>query len=97
MRIETDKARAHLCSVLDAVEGGSPAAMLMILESKAAAGDSALLVTDLGMKTCGGAAFGKQLTVERNFRDARAMSVMAPTSDVLHDFIGKALCGMELF
>jgi hypothetical protein len=35
--------------------------------------------------------------VERNFRDARAMSVMAPTSDVLHDFIGKALCGMELF
>lgn len=97
MRIETDKARAHLVSVLDSVESGSPAAMLMILESKAAAGDSALWVTDLGMKTCGGAAFGKHLSVERNFRDARAMSVMAPTSDVLHDFIGKALCGMELF
>jgi len=97
MRIETDKARAHLGSVLDAVESGSPAAMLMILESKAAAGDSALEVTDLGMKTCGGAAFAKHLSVERNFRDARALSVMAPTSDVLHDFIGKALCGMELF
>ncbi len=97
MRIETDKARAHLSSVLDAVESGSPAVMLMILESKAAAGDSALLITDLAMKTCGGAAFGKHLSVERNFRDARAMSVMAPTSDVLHDFIGKALCGMELF
>jgi alkylation response protein AidB-like acyl-CoA dehydrogenase len=97
MRIETDKGRAHLASVLDSVESGSPAAMLMILESKAAAGDAALVVTDLGMKTCGGAAFGKHLSVERNFRDARAMSVMAPTSDVLHDFIGKALCGMELF
>lgn len=97
MRIETDRARAHLVSVLDAVESGSPAAMLMILESKAAGGDSALTVTDLAMKTCGGAAFGRHLTVERNFRDARALSVMAPTSDVLHDFIGKALCGMELF
>lgn len=97
MRIETDRARAHLVSVLDAVESGSPAAMLMILESKAAGGDSALTVTDLAMKTCGGAAFGRHLSVERNFRDARALSVMAPTSDVLHDFIGKALCGMELF
>jgi alkylation response protein AidB-like acyl-CoA dehydrogenase len=97
MRIETDKARAHLVSVLNAVESGSPAAMLMVLESKAAAGDSAICITDLGMKICGGAGFSKHLTVERNFRDARAMSVMAPTSDVLHDFIGKALCGMELF
>jgi alkylation response protein AidB-like acyl-CoA dehydrogenase len=97
MRIGTDMARAHLVGVLDSVESGSPAAMLMILESKAAAGDTALNVTDLGMKACGGAAFGKHLTLERNFRDARAMSVMAPTSDVLHDFIGKALCGMELF
>ncbi|HTQ10257.1 MAG TPA: acyl-CoA dehydrogenase family protein [Fimbriimonadaceae bacterium] len=97
MRIETDRSRAHLASVIESVETGSPAAMLMILESKAAAGDAALTITDLGMKTCGGAAFGKHLSVERNFRDARAMSVMAPTSDVLHDFIGKALCGMELF
>lgn len=97
MRIETDKARSHLVGVLDAAESGSPTALLMILESKAAAGDTALNVTDLGMKTCGGAAFAKHLSVERNFRDARAMSVMAPTSDVLHDFIGKALCGMELF
>lgn len=97
MRTETDKARAHLTAVLDAVESGSPAAMLMILESKAAGGESALQVTDLGMKACGGAAFAKHLSVERNFRDARALTVMAPTSDVLYDFIGKALCGMELF
>jgi hypothetical protein len=35
--------------------------------------------------------------LERNFRDVHAASVMAPTSDVLLDFIGKALCGMDLF
>lgn len=97
MRIETDKARAHLASAIDAAESGSPSAMLLVLESKAAAADTALRVTDLGMQTCGGAAFSRHLSLERNFRDARAAVVMAPTTDVIHDFIGRALCGMELF
>jgi alkylation response protein AidB-like acyl-CoA dehydrogenase len=97
MRIETDRARAHLACALDAVENPGPQTMLLVLQSKAAAAESALLVTDLGMKTCGGAAFSRHLSLERNFRDARAANVMAPTSDVLHDFIGRALCGMELF
>ena len=97
MRIETDRARAHLVSVMDAVESQAPTATLMVLESKAAEAESALLVTDLAMKACGGAAFSKHLSVERNFRDARAANVMAPTTDVLHEFIGRALCGMELF
>jgi alkylation response protein AidB-like acyl-CoA dehydrogenase len=97
MRIETDRARAHLAASVNAAVSGAPNAMLMVLESKAAAGQSAITVTDLAMQACGGAAFSKHLSVERNFRDARAASVMAPTTDVLHDFIGKALCGMELF
>jgi len=54
-------------------------------------------VTDLAMKTCGGAAFSKHLPVERLFRDARAGWVMAPTVDHLQDFIGKALTGLPLF
>lgn len=97
MRIETDRGRAHLSSVIDHLENPGPATMLMVLEAKAAASDTALTVTDLAMKACGGAAFSRHLAVERNFRDARAGSVMAPTTDALHDFIGKALCGMELF
>jgi isovaleryl-CoA dehydrogenase len=97
MRVETDRARAHLASTLDAVESASPAAMLLVLESKAAAAQTAAHVTDLGMQACGGAAFSKHLGLERSFRDARAASVMAPTSDVLLDFIGRAICGMDLF
>lgn len=97
MRIETDKARAHLVSVLDAVETSDPTATLMVLEVKAAAGETAIKVTDLGMLTCGGAAFSRHLTIERNFRDARAAVVMAPTADILKEFIGRALLGMELF
>lgn len=78
------------------METSAPTALLLILETKAAA-ESALLVTDLGMQALGDAAFSKYLSLERNFRAARAASVMAPTSDVLTDFIGRALCGMELF
>jgi alkylation response protein AidB-like acyl-CoA dehydrogenase len=37
------------------------------------------------------------MSVERVFRDAHAGAVMAPTSDVLREFIGKAVLGMPLF
>jgi alkylation response protein AidB-like acyl-CoA dehydrogenase len=97
MRIETDKARAHLACVIDAVEEPGPETTLLVLEAKAAASETAIEVTDLGMRACGGAAFSKHLGLERYFRDARASSVMAPTTDHAHDFIGRALCGMELF
>jgi alkylation response protein AidB-like acyl-CoA dehydrogenase len=49
------------------------------------------------MRICGGAAFSKHLNIERLFRDAHAGAVMAPTGDVLREFIGKALLGMPLF
>ena len=39
------------------------------------------VVTELAMRTCGGAAFGGAHGIERLFRDARAPIVMAPTSD----------------
>ena len=97
MRIKTDMARALLLDAIDALEQGREDAMLRILEVKAAAGEAATEVTDLAMRVCGGAAFRKEVGVERLFRDARAATVMAPTTDALYDFIGKALCGIPLF
>ncbi len=97
MRIETDRARAHLGAVLDSLESPGPATQLMVLEAKAAATEAAVVVTDLAMRTCGGAAFGGAHGIERLFRDARAPIVMAPTSDQAYDFIGRALCGLEVF
>ena len=97
MRIETDRARAHLGAVLDSIETPGPATQLMVLEVKAAATEAAVAVTDLAMRTCGGAAFGGAHGIERLFRDARAPIVMAPTSEQAYDFIGRALCGLEVF
>lgn len=97
MRIETDEIRGLLLDTLSAMEAGREDAMLRVLEVKAAAGEAALHVTDLGMRVCGGAAFRKDLGIERHFRDARAATVMAPTTDVLYEFIGRATCGLPLF
>ncbi len=97
MRIKTDLVRGLFEDTLAAMESGREDTMLRVLEVKAAAGEASTEVTDLAMRTCGGAAFRKEVGVERNFRDARAATVMAPTTDVLYDFIGKAVCGMPLF
>jgi alkylation response protein AidB-like acyl-CoA dehydrogenase len=97
MRIKTDMCRALLLDTLAALEGGREDTMLRVLEVKAAAGEASTEVTDLAMRICGGAAFRKEVGIERHFRDARAATVMAPTTDVLYEFIGKAVCGMPLF
>ena len=97
MQIATDAQAAFVDHVAGKMENPRPDTMLAVLESKAAATEAALEVTDLAMRACGGTAFSGQLTVERNFRDARAGSVMAPTTDVLYDFVGKAVLGMPLF
>jgi len=97
MRIKTDMVRALVFDALDAIETDRPDAILRVLEVKAAAGEASTEVTDLAMRVCGGAAFRKEAGIERHFRDARAATVMAPTTDVLYDFIGKAVCGMPLF
>jgi alkylation response protein AidB-like acyl-CoA dehydrogenase len=97
MRIETDRARAHLVAVLDSLESPGPMTQLFVLEAKAAATEAAVVVTDLAMRACGGAALARGLGLERLFRDARAPIVMSPSTDQAHDFIGRALCGMEVF
>ena len=80
-----------------AIDSQRADAMLRVLECKAAAAESANEVLDLAMRVCGGAASRREAGVERFFRDARAAGVMAPTTDVLYDFIGKAVCGIPLF
>ena len=96
MRIETDRTRAFLADTVFAVESGRDDATLRVLEVKAVAAEAAIAVTDLAMKVCGGAAFRRELGVERRFRDARAARVMAPTTDTLLDFVGRAICGLPL-
>jgi alkylation response protein AidB-like acyl-CoA dehydrogenase len=96
MQIQTDRTRTLIEDALSAVEAGRADAQLLVLEVKAAADESAALVADLAMAAAGGAAFRKELGIERRFRDSRAARVMAPTTDALLNFVGRAMCGLPL-
>jgi isovaleryl-CoA dehydrogenase len=96
LQIEADRTWAHIDDALSAVEAGRPDATLLVLEVKAAAGEAAAEAADLALRAGGGAAFRKESVVERLFRDSRAARVMAPTTDALQDFIGRALLGLPL-
>jgi len=97
MSVKTELSRSLLGRTLGEMDAPSETTPLFVLQTRLAALDAALVVTDLAMKACGGAAFSKHLPLERVFRDARAGWVMAPTVDHLEDFVGKALTGMPLF
>jgi alkylation response protein AidB-like acyl-CoA dehydrogenase len=90
------EARAFLADTLAALGTGRPDAMLRVLQVKAVAGEAAAEVADGVMRVCGGAAFRRELGVERRFRDALAARVMAPTTDALWDFVGRAALGQPL-
>ncbi len=97
MQIDTDGLAARIDDLVDHLERPRDTTMLRVLESKASAGDVVITVTSTAMRVCGGAAFSKHLAIERFFRDAQAGAVMAPTGDVLREFIGKAVLGIPLF
>ncbi|MET0325022.1 MAG: acyl-CoA dehydrogenase family protein [Ilumatobacteraceae bacterium] len=97
MKDRADAASTLVDDAVAALSSGRPDAPLRMLQSKAVAGDAALDVLDVAMRVGGGAAFRKDIGVERLFRDARASVAMAPTLDALQDFIGRALCGLPLF
>ena len=89
--------QAFLAQTARRVEEPDDGTVLAVLATKAACNEAALRITETALRVTGGAGFSKQVGIDRPFRDARAGFVMAPTSDALYDFSGRALCGMELF
>jgi isovaleryl-CoA dehydrogenase len=96
LRLMTDRVRAFLSDTLSALETSRPDAQLRVLEVKAVAGEDAAIGCDLAMRLCGGAAFRKETTINRHHRDSLAARVMAPTTDALLDFVGRAVSGLPL-
>jgi alkylation response protein AidB-like acyl-CoA dehydrogenase len=91
-----DGAGLFLDDTLSALAAGRADAMLRVLQVKSVAAESASEVGDGVMRLCGGSAFRKELGIERRFRDSLAARVMAPTTEALHDFVGRAAFGQPL-
>jgi len=97
MNVTTAVTEAFVEKAAAKVDKKEADAFLAVMQAKAWASEAAVKVTDLAMRTCGGAAFNKTIGIERNFRDSRAATVMAPTTDHLYEFISKSLLKMPLF
>jgi len=76
---------------------GDADAILHVMQSKVQASELAIRVTNIAMQVCGGQGYTKALPTERYLRDARAGAVMAPTTEVLKEWIGKSVAGVPLF
>jgi alkylation response protein AidB-like acyl-CoA dehydrogenase len=97
MTIELRSTRAYLYETVRKAMAGDADAMLDVLSVKAKAAEASLAIASRAMTLGGGAAFGRRGGMERLFRDAQASAVMAPATDVLKDFVGKAALGLPLF
>lgn len=97
MKNRADAADMLVADAIAALSEGRADAPLRMLQSKGVAGETALDVLDDAMRVGGGAAFRRDIGIERHFRDARASAVMAPTLDALRDFVGRAVSGLPLF
>jgi alkylation response protein AidB-like acyl-CoA dehydrogenase len=97
MTIAVEQARALVITAARAADAGDPAALPLVMQSKIGATEAAIDVTGRAMEACGGLAYSKRLDIERYWRDGRAGSVMAPTNEVLKQWVGKLQTGLPLF
>jgi alkylation response protein AidB-like acyl-CoA dehydrogenase len=77
-------------------DAGHPDALPHVLACKADAADTAVWVTNEAMTLCGGLAYRENSRLAQMLRDARASHVMAPTTDLLKLWTGRALLGLPL-
>lgn len=75
---------------------GDADALAQIISARLNASDMAVEVCNKAMKIGGGTAYAKRITIERLLRDAYAAQVMAPSTDVLSIWLGKALTNQPI-
>jgi alkylation response protein AidB-like acyl-CoA dehydrogenase len=78
------------------VDRGNPDALPALLSSKAEMADCCVEVVNGVMTLSGGRAYGENSELARLLRDSRAAHVMAPTTDMLRVWVGRALLGEPL-
>jgi isovaleryl-CoA dehydrogenase len=96
MYIAVESTRRMVREAAARADAGDAAALAAVLGCKAAAGDAAVQVANEAMTLCGGMAYRDNSRLARILRDARAAHVMAPTTDLLKTWTGRALLNLPL-
>lgn len=96
MWISVEKTRGILREAAQMGDQGDPEALPFILACKADAAETAISAANEAMTICGGVAYRENSRVSQMLRDARAGHVMAPTTEMLKNWVGRALLGLPL-
>lgn len=94
--MDVEKTRALIYTAGQLGDLGDPAALPYLLSCKAQAAETAVRVTNEAMTLAGGIAYRENSLLARLLRDARAGHVMAPTTDMLKTWTGRALLGLPI-
>lgn len=94
--LEMEATRRFVKSAAEGADAGDPESLLAIFACKAAAGDAAVRITNEAMTLVGGMGYRENSKLARMLRDARAAHVMAPTTDLLKSWTGRALLNLPL-
>ena len=93
---KTTSAKHFTLAAAKSGANGDADALAQIISARLNASDMAVEVCNKAMKIGGGTAYAKRITIERLLRDAYAAQVMAPSTDVLSIWLGKALTNQPI-
>lgn len=94
MAIQIEAARALGLRAAAATDENDPAAGLVQMKAKVAANGMACEVATAALRISGGSGYLKRLPIERHLRDAMSGQIMALSTEVIRDFLGKMLLGV---
>jgi alkylation response protein AidB-like acyl-CoA dehydrogenase len=93
---KANSAKHYTLAAAKSGANGDADALAQIISARLNASDMAVEVCHKAMKIGGGTAYAKRITIERLLRDAYAAQVMAPSTDVLSIWLGKALTNQPI-
>lgn len=96
MWARVERTRRLLYQAALEAEAGGPEALLGLCSAKAEVAETAQAVVNDALTLTGGIGYAQDGPLHRHLRDARAAHVMAPLTDTLRTWTGRALLGRPL-
>jgi alkylation response protein AidB-like acyl-CoA dehydrogenase len=90
------RARALVYYATECYDMDHDSALIALFSAKAEVADSVIEIVNESMTLCGGYAYREGSKLDRLLRDARAVHVMPPTTDILRIWTGRSLLDQPL-
>jgi alkylation response protein AidB-like acyl-CoA dehydrogenase len=91
-----ERTRRLIYFAASSFDAGDPDALVAMMASKVEVAECVVNVVNEAMTLAGGIAYRGDSRLHRMLRDARAVHLMSPSTDILRTWIGRALLGLPL-